>query len=373
MKTKLMILIILFFLPTAAIAEFAAFTSAEKEISALCGKTGGFFGAPGPPAMRNGMGRMAHVSGIINQTYPGSTINCSIGSGVFAVGTSKYYFNNWKVVRMTQISWNSLDYEVSDGGKYWKISDGKNYLKLRLDKEQFIDANLPVLAETAEMAGKKKFVNFRNNELMDLLNKFYSSNKQNYTYRDKNNQSFTGDITDFTAMLLLSPSLRVDFLTWSEQYLVNLTPEKIPATSTPKNNDISKVDLKKFEALILGCWDKEKKGDYDAAILDGKQAIEMYDQNPHVHLCVGGSFIQKGDISGKKEFYEQAINYLQKGLAALENFTEKDAPAGEKEFFTERVDYAKSKFQELTAAEKKLTDAKEKEKSSTKKKAKGKK
>jgi len=356
MKTKLMILIILFLIFTASIGSALEFMHEESEIARLCSK--GYFG--GPPNFFN-FKTMSNLSQRINGDYPGSTINCNTGAGIFVINARRYYFNNWKIIRMTETGNNSLDYEISEYGRYWKASDGKNYVKVEPDRGLFIDAYLPILVETANMVGKNQVVSFRHNELMKLLNAFYANNKQ------------LGEIYGFANSLLLDPSFRETFLTWSEQYLVNLTPEKIPATSTPKNNDISKVDLKKFESLILGCWDKEKKGDYDAAILDGKQAIGMYDQNPHVHLCVGGSFIQKGDISGKKEFYEQAINYLQKGLAALENFTEKDAPAGEKEFFTERVDYAKSKFQELTAAEKKLTDAKEKEKSSTKKKAKGKK
>jgi hypothetical protein len=148
-----------------------------------------------------------------------------------------------------------------------------------------------------------------------------------------------------------------------------------------RDSPAGKLEIEKLESLILGCWDKGKKGDYDNAIIDGEQAIKIYIMYPYTYFCVGESFIAKGDVSGRREFYEQAINYYKKGVAVLEYYTkhvEKDASAQQeqqdwKENSMKRVDYAKSKIQELTAAEKKLADAKEKEKNSAKKKAKGKK
>ena len=224
MKTKLMILIILFLIFTASIGSALEFMHEESEIARLCSK--GYFG--GPPnsfAFRT----MSNLSQRINGDYPGSTINCNTGAGIFVINARRYYFNNWKIIRMTETGNNSLDYEISEYGRYWKASDGKNYVKVEPDRGLFIDVYLPILAETANITGKNQVVSFRHNELMKLLNAFYANNKQ------------FGEIYGVANSLLLDPSFRETFLTWSEQYLVSLTPEKSPATSTPKNNEIFKA------------------------------------------------------------------------------------------------------------------------------------
>jgi hypothetical protein len=145
----------------------------------------------------------------INQIYPGSLINCFNGSGILVIGVERYYLQGYRVLRVTGTLNEGLDYDIADSGRYLKLSDGKNYIKADMKEQQFIDIYLPILAETAEIIGKKQFVNFRKNELMDLMNQFY---------RDA---AAPKDLSMFevSKALLLEPEFRELFLKQSEQYL----------------------------------------------------------------------------------------------------------------------------------------------------------
>lgn len=145
----------------------------------------------------------------INQIYPGSSINCFNGSGILVVGVERYYLQGYRVLRLTGTSTAGLDYDIADNGRYLKLSDGKNYIKADLKEQRFIDIYLPILAETAEIVGKKQFVNFRKNELMDLMNQFY---------RDAAAPKDVG-MFEVSKALLLEPDFRELFLKQSEQYL----------------------------------------------------------------------------------------------------------------------------------------------------------
>lgn len=241
MKTKLIILLILFSMPFIAAGAGFEFTSEEKQIAHLCGKSGptGVILHPEGPKTSLEYRGLAILSTKINEANPGSTINCNTGSGVLAIDAQKYYFNDWKVIRMTMIGDNSLDYEVSEYGRYWKVSDGRNFIKLEPMKELFIDVNLPVIAETATVTGKKQFVGFRNNELMKLLNEFYAANKE------------FGDIYGFSNLLLLDTSFRETFVTWAEKYLQKSNPPQTHTQKTIKKNS----DTKKSVALQKAKWE----------------------------------------------------------------------------------------------------------------------
>lgn len=112
-----------------------------------------------------------------------SNFSCFIGNGTFmAEGNKRLDFNNWKIYKYTYNLPIGLVHEIffyGDEPSTWRISDlSGNYITLSVNSLipqalLFIDAKLPIVAQTALSLLGQRAVQFQGNELIQLLNDTY--------------------------------------------------------------------------------------------------------------------------------------------------------------------------------------------------------
>lgn len=245
---------------------YAATVSRANALIADAAKVEGFLDKTckfGDFNSRQGYARISAVSGSVAQIFPGSNISCMSGAGANGTlvrGAETYAVSNGKTIKMTIKTDSGFDNEISFGYQKTlaKVSDGRNFITLEINhtspnQSRYIDANLPVIAETQSSILAEKGISLRNNELISLLNEYYALMS---TY--PGNEEYA--MSDCAAKLVMDPAMREDFIAFvASKSKARIAKSSAPKPSVPKNKKKTKASAAELREQAQKLLDKAKE------------------------------------------------------------------------------------------------------------------
>ncbi len=241
----------------------------------------------------------------LSNIYPGMNISCLIGGGTLVTDNTKLYFSNFNIYKLEKDLGNAV-YTISPETHIARVADGSNYVVWSYDtddphKTVYIDAQLPIVAETAEMVLPKQHgreaINFQDRGIIKMLNEIYPIAAEGI-YKQTH--------IVFAYSLLTVPSMREEFVkeaadiyTAQAGTLRKPTSEKVAHDKTNKWFDLGN--------------DFYSKGQMKAAIDAYSKAIKQEPNNPDYFTARGKAYAKKGNLKAAQKDFDTADKLAGKG------------------------------------------------------------